>query len=115
MARRNPLTVREHIALGRKLYEARIALTDALLTTCDAYGVTSPITRAAEKALAIQDKLQSLLDDQVCGEHPLSVREVEGVPLTHIYYCGVNYPTRGYRTGATARAALVAGEAAKAA
>jgi|KBSMisStandDraft_5_1062788.scaffolds.fasta_scaffold339664_2 hypothetical protein len=82
--RKQPLTSREHLALGEELnhiYRRMIAISNVL---GGSYGKV-PFNRACSITRRLQD-LRSWLDCKVSSEYPMSVHEIEGVPITKVYY-----------------------------
>lgn len=84
MAYRKSISAREHMVAGAELSEIRHRLMGVCNLVSAAYGA-----KMWDKFLRVEralDKLRSHLDDIACGEYPISVTAIEGVPITQFYY-----------------------------
>ena len=91
--RRKPFTPREHLVFGDELIEIENKLTAARSIIENAYGKRGG--DHARRVVRHLSALRSWLDDQVCKELPPSMNDVEGVPITKVYY--------GWRDGPSLR------------
>jgi len=83
-SRREHFAFQEHMVVGEILRRIDDDIRLVARAVEDAYG--SAIYARIRKAKKILDEVKSLLDSKVCGEYPMSTKNIEGVPLTHVYY-----------------------------
>jgi hypothetical protein len=77
-------TLARHEQASAELRAARTCLSDLLCEISRAYGVSKPVTAAAQRALRDLDILRSELDNCVFREHP----ERESEANAAVYYPG---------------------------
>jgi len=88
-----PLTFREHLVIGKLLYQIRADLMALFVNRLQhAHGKTHITVRRAERSVRVLDSLRSMLDGRVCGgEYLPTVHIVDGVEITHAYYGGLGH------------------------
>lgn len=79
MKTRRELTIDEHTALGKELWDMRNTLISRTVQICKAYGSSKKSTKLADKACSMLDKLRCEMDSQFCRDYPDKF-------TTHIYY-----------------------------
>jgi hypothetical protein len=84
----NPITLDEHQALGRSLFDASEAIVRALPRLVAVYGRDGSEAAAARLAHRALLDLRSQLDDQVCREHPTAPSSV----VFGAYFPGASEP-----------------------
>jgi hypothetical protein len=67
---KTPLTLEEHRALGRRLFEARSALLDAQVQIGNGYALSKGLDGKATKALDAVDALRSAMETQASHDLP---------------------------------------------
>lgn len=87
---RKHFTPHEHLLLGAELSELRMRLMALMMVVQDAYGkgAAAPFFRVYQQV----EKLKSGYEDRLCNEIPRSVQDIEGVPVTKVYYGWVRGP-----------------------
>jgi hypothetical protein len=74
----------KHTALGQELCEMRNRLLSVSIELSNAYGVTSKVSKRADRAYNAVDELRSILDDVVRRDCPGKTT----LELNHLYYPG---------------------------
>lgn len=77
-------TKHEHLGAGLMLSTVDRDMHLLANAIGDAYGSVE-FTKAMSVIRALS-KLKSALDSRVCSEHPLDVADIDGVPITRVYY-----------------------------
>lgn len=81
------LMFREHLVVGKMLSAMRLFLMELFCEHLQhAYGKTHEVCKRIRRAIKAVEGLKCALDTRVCSEYPLTVREIEGIPITHVYY-----------------------------
>ena len=73
------LTYDEHVEIGGKLKKLRSELMEITVRLRRAHGSTSPVIKAADRAMAGVNDLRNRLDSQLCASLPPSDESWRGV------------------------------------
>jgi len=77
--KRQRLTYREHITLGKELYKMRNCMVKRAVQISNAYGVSKKPGKLADRAYTVIDNLRCEMDDQLYRDYP-------GIANPYIYY-----------------------------